>query len=70
MPNHCRLGSETATAFHFAACPKQHFVSPKKTLPLLPIQAAQALCHLAAPLCSSGREKNTLTPVFDKSADR
>jgi hypothetical protein len=57
MPNHCRLGSETATAFHFATCPKQHFVSLKKTPPLLPIQAAEALCYLKAPPCSSGREK-------------
>jgi hypothetical protein len=58
MPNHCRLGSVTATAFHFAACPKQHSVSPKKTPPLLPIHAAQALCLLTATLCSSGRAVN------------
>jgi hypothetical protein len=36
MPNHCRRGSETAIAFHFAACRKHHSVSPKKTPPLLP----------------------------------
>lgn len=36
MPNHGRLGSETATAVHFAACRKQHSLSPKRTLPLLP----------------------------------
>jgi hypothetical protein len=49
MPNHCPLGSETATAVHFAACQKQPSVSPKKTQSLLPIQAADALCHLTAP---------------------
>jgi hypothetical protein len=42
MPNLCRLGSETATAFHFAACPKQPSVFPQKTQPLLPIQTAGA----------------------------
>jgi hypothetical protein len=36
MPNHCRLGSETATAFHFAACWHNNSLSPKKTPPLLP----------------------------------
>jgi hypothetical protein len=51
---------------HFASCRKQHSVPPKKTPPLLPIQAAAALCHLTPALCSSGREKNTLTPDFDR----
>jgi hypothetical protein len=51
MPNHYRLGSETATAFDFVACRKQHSLSPKNTQPLLPIQAAQTLCHLKAPSC-------------------
>jgi hypothetical protein len=62
MPNHCRPGSETATAFDFAACRKQHSLSPKRTPPLLPIQAAQARCHLTAPPCSSGREKKYPDP--------
>jgi hypothetical protein len=29
MPNHCRPGSETATAFDFVACSKKHSLSPK-----------------------------------------
>jgi hypothetical protein len=51
MPNHRRLGSETATSFHFTPCRQKHAVYHPKTQPLLPSVAAGELFHLKPLRC-------------------
>jgi hypothetical protein len=48
MPNHWRLGFENGNSLSIYSLPTKMSASHKKTQLLLPIQAAEALCHLKA----------------------